>query len=53
MISEEEQAAARAYAAGQLELAGVVLGDAEVERIEVADFGLGRLAETGLQCSCT
>ena len=49
MISEEQQAEARAYAADQLRAAGIVLTDAEVERIEIADFGLGSLAEVGLQ----
>ena len=49
MIGREEHEAARAYAAGQLRAAGIVLTDDEVARIEVADFGLGRLRETGLQ----
>ena len=49
MISEREQDDARSYAAGQLRSAGVVLTDAEAQRIEVADFGLGRLREIGLQ----
>ena len=31
------------------EKAGIVLTDAEKARIEVADFGLGRVAEVGLQ----
>jgi D-lyxose ketol-isomerase len=49
MIGREEHEEARQYAAEQLRLAGVVLTDEEVDRIEVADFGLGRLRETGLQ----
>ena len=48
MITREEQREAQAYAAEQLAAAGVVLTDAEREAIEVADFGLGRLRETGL-----
>jgi D-lyxose ketol-isomerase len=44
-VSEE----ARAYAAEQLEALGVVLTDDERASIEVTDFGLGRLRETGLQ----
>jgi D-lyxose ketol-isomerase len=49
MISREEQREAQAYAAQQLAAAGIVLTDAEREAIEVADFGLGRLREVGLQ----
>jgi D-lyxose ketol-isomerase len=40
---------ARAYAAEQLEAVGVVMSEAERAAIEVTDFGLGRLRETGLQ----
>jgi D-lyxose ketol-isomerase len=40
---------AREYAAEQLAAAGVVLAEAERRAIEVADFGLGRLPEIGLQ----
>ena len=49
MITEEEQRAAQAYAAEQLAAAGIVLTPEEHGRIEVADFGLSRLRETGLQ----
>jgi D-lyxose ketol-isomerase len=49
VISKQEERDARAYAAAQLEAAGVVLTDAERASIEVADFGLSRLRETGLQ----
>ena len=38
----------RDYAAGMLESAGIVITEEEFERIEVADFGLGRFEETGL-----
>lgn len=48
MISREEQREAREYAARRLEEAGIVLTEAERESIEVADFGLSRLRETGL-----
>src|SRR5689334_10915093 len=40
---------ARARAAAMLAEAGIVLGDREREQLEVADFGLGRLEEIGLQ----
>jgi D-lyxose ketol-isomerase len=40
---------ARVYAAQQLEALGVVTTDEERTGIEVTDFGLGRLRETGLQ----
>jgi D-lyxose ketol-isomerase len=40
---------ARAYAAQQLEALGIVMTDEERAGIEVTDFGLGRLRETGLQ----
>ena len=49
MISREEHERAQRYAADQLAAAGIVLAGDELERIEVADFGLGRLAEIGLQ----
>ncbi len=49
MITVEEHRAAQAYAAEQLQAAGIELTPAERQRIEVADFGLGRLAEIGLQ----
>ena len=43
------EAEARTRAAAMLADAGVVLTRAEQEQIEVADFGLGRLDEIGLQ----
>lgn len=49
MITREDERAAQAYAAEQLAAAGIVLTDAERDAIEVADFGLSRLRETGLQ----
>jgi D-lyxose ketol-isomerase len=42
-------AEARERAAAMLEEAGIVLTPHERENIEVADFGLGRLSEVGLQ----
>ena len=49
MLKREELIAARERAAGMLARAGIALTEAEVEAVEVADFGLSRLAETGLQ----
>jgi D-lyxose ketol-isomerase len=49
VITGQEQRDARAYAAEQLEAAGIVLTVAERASIEVADFGLSRLREVGLQ----
>jgi D-lyxose ketol-isomerase len=43
------EAEARERAAAMLEAAGIVLTPAERGGIEVADFGLGRLEEIGLQ----
>jgi D-lyxose ketol-isomerase len=40
---------ARERAAAMLDEAGIVLTPGERERIEIADFGLGRLEEIGLQ----
>jgi D-lyxose ketol-isomerase len=48
MITREVQREAQLYAAEQLRAAGVVLSQDEVAAIEVADFGLGQLHETGL-----
>jgi D-lyxose ketol-isomerase len=49
VISERELREARQYAAERLADVGVVLTDEEREAVEVADFGLSRLDETGLQ----
>ena len=49
MITDGELQEAQLYAAAKLAEAGVVLTDDERDSIEVADFGLSRLDETGLQ----
>jgi D-lyxose ketol-isomerase len=49
MITDEERREAAAYAVAQLEEIGIVLTGAERGAIEIADFGLSRLRETGLQ----
>ena len=49
MLKPEELTAAREQAAGVLARAGIALTESEVGAIEVADFGLSRLDETGLQ----
>jgi hypothetical protein len=49
VIGEHELRQARLYAAEKLSETGVVLTAEERDAIEVADFGLSRLAETGLQ----
>jgi len=49
VISAREQRDAQAYTAEQLAAAGVALTHEERAEIEVADFGLGRLREVGLQ----
>jgi D-lyxose ketol-isomerase len=49
VITRAEQLEAQAYAARELEAAGIVVGEDERGRIEVADFGLSRLREVGLQ----
>ena len=49
MITRAQLREAQAYTVARLEETGVVLTDEERESIEVADFGLGRLRETGLQ----
>jgi D-lyxose ketol-isomerase len=48
VITQTEQEEARAYAAEQLAAAGIALTPAERDAIEVADFGLSRLRDTGL-----
>ena len=47
-ITCEEQRAAQRYAAEQLAAAGIVLTQTERDGIEIADFGLSRLLESGL-----
>jgi D-lyxose ketol-isomerase len=49
VVTREEHEEAQRYAAERLEQAGIVLTDEERAAIEVADMGLGRLRETGLQ----
>jgi D-lyxose ketol-isomerase len=49
VISRDEYERAQRYAAEQLDAAGIVLTAEERAAIEVADFGLGRLSEIGLQ----
>jgi D-lyxose ketol-isomerase len=49
MLTEAQVEAARARAAADLAACGIVLTSAERDAIEIADFGLSRLAETGLQ----
>jgi D-lyxose ketol-isomerase len=49
VISRNELEEAQVYAAEALEQAGIVLTEEERARIEVADFGLSRLSESGLQ----
>ena len=48
MITRHEHRAAQAYAAEELEAAGIALTASERDAIEVADFGLSRLREHGL-----
>src|SRR5579884_3323366 len=49
MITREQYQAAVERAAGMLEKAGIVLTPKELERLEVADFGLNELEKTGLE----
>jgi D-lyxose ketol-isomerase len=49
VITAAEKREAQAYAVERLEAAGIVLTERERETIEVADFGLSNLRETGLQ----
>ncbi len=49
VLTQDELSGARSRAADVLASAGVVLTDAERTSIEVADFGLSRLDEIGLQ----
>jgi D-lyxose ketol-isomerase len=48
VITREEHQEAVAYATEQFAAAGIELTDEECGQIEVADFGLGNLRETGL-----
>jgi len=49
MLTRDEVTLARARAAAVLADAGIALTPAEAARIEIADFGLSRLEETGLE----
>lgn len=49
MISEQEMARARMRAAQYLQRAGIALTAQERDNMEVADFGLGELEQTGLE----
>jgi D-lyxose ketol-isomerase len=49
MLTQAELSAARERAAGVLAEAGIVLTRSETEAIEIADFGLSRIDETGLE----
>ena len=49
MLTRKELAEARERAAGIFAQAGIVLTDAERSAIEIADFGLSKLEETGLE----
>ena len=49
MVTRTELHEARVYAAAQLEAAGIAITDEERAAIEVADFGLSRLRDIGLQ----
>ncbi len=49
MVTREEAAAARRRATSILASSGIVLTPAESDAIEIADFGLSRLEQTGLE----
>jgi D-lyxose ketol-isomerase len=49
VITERQLREAQEYSAQRLADAGIVLTDVERDAIEVADFGLSRLEESGLQ----
>lgn len=49
MISQQEYQEAVQYTLEKLREAKIVLTDEEAKKIEVADFGLGKLKQTGLQ----
>ena len=49
MISQQKYQAAVKRASEILAQAGIVLTLAEQTRVEVADFGMGELAQTGLE----
>jgi len=49
MITSQEAAGARARAAEYFRKAGIVLLPSEIEKMEIADFGLSELEQTGLE----
>lgn len=49
VLTRDEVAVAQQRALGYFERLGIVMTEPERQRIEVADFGLGDLARTGLQ----
>lgn len=49
MITEKQYREAQKKALEYFEKAGIVITEKEQENIEVADFGLGELVETGLE----
>jgi D-lyxose ketol-isomerase len=49
MITRDDQQSARRRAAAMIRAAGIHITDREAEGIEVVDFGLGRLAQEGVQ----
>ena len=49
MLTKEQYLQAQQRSARMLAQAGIVLTSAEIEKIEVADFGLGELETSGLQ----
>lgn len=49
MVTKEQYAKASEFAFKTFEKAGIVLTQEEKARLEVADFGLGKLEETGLE----
>ena len=49
MITQQERGNAQARAKEYLDRAGIAITPEEAERIEVADFGLSRLDQTGLE----
>lgn len=49
MLTKKQYSDGVAYTAAAFEKAGIVITDAERERIEVADFGLGMVETVGLQ----
>ena len=49
MLTEKQYRSAVAYTLDALRNAGILLTEEEKKKIEVADFGLGKLEEIGLQ----